>query len=220
MRNIIGAKHVITPDIWALSFVRRSGQDHCFLILEGVDHNNDLILKRIDFGYKEIQPIKYEGTKKIQDAKFDVTYGQVYDRDISMAQLEKLGTNCIYKSWEITKDEKEKLDRWIKDYQKLENIKYNLAGKAKVGGMFGASLDVSHLQETKQASIDAAEASAKKGSSLGQVALAVLREGHNCTSWAIEAIRQIRPSFDEAHIIAKFVVIPQVELPSTKCGIM
>ncbi len=225
--NIIGKRRlIIDKENWALSLVRQDGDDHSFIVLEGVDAHGRLVLNEAHLALKAIA-VAHDGRVKRDKTQVQFDYVSTTED-----KLKEFGKNCISETWKITKMEKNIIEMRIRAYQNLRMVKYrnderqsynyNLLGAPTLfGGSVGGSLDASGSNSIKEQSIKSGEKSTESGAvSLGKSSLSVLREGHNCLSWAEELVRCVRPDFNKNSVVAKFVVVPRIELPSSGCCIL
>src|SRR5687767_13088405 len=102
MRNIIGAKHVITKDSWTLSLIRQKGEDHCFLVIEGVDAQGARVTKEAHLGWRDVKDEDGEPVlDEKQRPKKDRTKAEIFYFDTTVDKLRKRGENCYARTWQI-----------------------------------------------------------------------------------------------------------------------
>lgn len=168
IRSVVGGQHLLDPNTWALSLVRKIEADHAYLIIEGVDDNQARICMDAHLV-----------VKKSNERKADIIF-----RGITFNQLKAVGEACHSFTWTLSKAQAEQLMASIKaDKARADNdeINYVMAGKTLVNTFVSNSLwnesKVSLENHSKNVSIDA-----------------LTREGHSCCSWAIAMIKSLHLS--------------------------
>ncbi|GAG15588.1 unnamed protein product, partial [marine sediment metagenome] len=87
--NLIGGKHIISNQMWALSLVRKLGREHAFLVTEGMDEGDRFI--------RETHLIIKDDLKN--------TKADILVRELDVDELKKLGENCHSKTWSISREQ-------------------------------------------------------------------------------------------------------------------
>ena len=174
---IIGGKHVLSKEQWAVSIVRKNNSNnHAFIIIEGIEHDD----KQVCIKAELVQKSKFNNSNA-KDSKADVILKPLTDLDDAIGRLKKESKVLHAYTWTISKSKKELLIKAIEEETDLKGdkrIDYIKPGKNQVNTFFNKSLD----NESK-ASI--------KNNSKNQSAEAFFGEGHNCMSWAIEKLAKI-----------------------------
>lgn len=218
MRNLIGGKHEINQHKWILTLVRNPKTDHSFLVIEGLDANNQPILLEAHLGHK-----------RIDEFNFNTNKCDIYYMNTTIEKLKKISSDFLYKSWEITPTEAEQLqNKIISDQQKaatgagIDYLKF-IQTEGGVGGIIGDSLDTFGSEESKDKSLEKLSNSLNQSSFFSgntQNVIKTLLNNHiekeNCTSWAIKTVKHIRPEYDEGGLAKYVIVIPDNILPDTK----
>jgi hypothetical protein len=213
-RSIFNDEHKLAEGEWILTLTRRNNSSHAFLILEGLDAKEEPIRKRAELAFKEIAPGKYDPLRT-----------QIYCYDLSGDKLELMRRDqgdYVCRTFILNLSEKQRFDDKIEADQSRE-FRYNLGGHTKISGFLGTSLASSGSEGARASSVAAAERKVAEGGgpskASGHASLATLEDGHNCLSWAEEAIRYVNPALDPRGKFAKFVIaVPQIEL--TTCIIL
>jgi len=190
VRNIIGGKHALTPKDWTLSYVRRKEEDHCFLVIEGINAMGNRFIKEAHLGFRTMKdslgkPIKDEHGKPKKNLK----KAQIFFFEADIEELKELGKNCVSKTWHLDSGQGENLEKKILADQSLD-IDYIRFGKSKGAGFLGASLDSVSSHELKEASIKTSDPLLESKTAsvilLHASVNASLQTGHSCVSWARE----------------------------------
>lgn len=188
MKNLIGGKHIINEQCGALSLVRKKAKDkehHAYLILETV-HGEDA---------------KFYDIHLVQ-SKQDKTKASIIQREITVDDIMKVGEDCHSFTWNVNETQMQQLQELINSEIKRANegkINYIKLGESKVSGKMGASLDNAHSTASKE-KLQTVSTNASMQ--------ALLRDGHNCYSWArgiVEALGLISP---KKHWTSFFVADP------------
>ncbi len=178
--NIIGGKHPLTQEKWAVSIVRKyKSPQHAYLILEGLNEKDARIVMDAHLMVKK-------GT--------DEQKGLVVFRQISVSDLEEVGNNCHSYTWGIRKEQGQALVALIESEAIRANnneINYTLFGKAKFEGAlsnsFFSKTSVAKLEQMKHSSVNS------KSNYYSHASCdMLLRGGHNCYSWAKAMIKAIQ----------------------------
>ncbi len=219
-KTIVGGDHRIDDDLWAVSLVRRLGEEHAFLLLEGISDARRFAIK-IDLKCKPDS---------------NNTKAEIVSREINIAELIHLGSNCHSITWTIDpKQRKDLLD--LVEAEKLRGeaglINYIMLGNSKVSGSVAGSAEASGLY----ASLNASQASVQEKrvnidkhlrlmpeQSAGRWRLLaryisvesadmLLRHGHNCYSWSVQIIKAIGLEYKES-VFKKLIIcnpVPAIE---------
>jgi hypothetical protein len=188
--SYIGEKE-ISKNNWVLSLVRKFDKDHAFLILEGINSDGSRCMKQAHLFIKEDSNNK----------KAIIVY-----KLITLESLRELSEGCKSISWDITKIQSKAVRALIRsevDRGARGEIDYVITGNSKVNGLFGDSLEQSHLDESKNYS-------AEKTNNAAMYAL--LKSGHNCYSWAYAMVKAIQLPLIQQSWISVLVKRPLYEL--------
>lgn len=204
MKTIIGDKankHIITQDQWALSLVRKIKKEervrHAYLILEGVDAE----------GERVIQDIHLVTKKGSDDKKADIVY-----RDISTEEVIAVGESCASYTWGLTKGTNENpglveqliaLVEGEKERAKNDEINYVLLGKTPINNTLGVSLENVHSTALK---------GKMETTSTNSVSATLLRDGHNCYSWAKDVVKSLGLPYHKESWMSFFAADPSREV--------
>lgn len=203
LRTIVGGQHLITPSRWALSLVRKANADHAYLILEGVDENNERFCMDAHLV-----------VKKTNERKADIVF-----RGIPVNQLKEIGDSCHAYTWTLSKEAGETLITTIKSEKARADrneINYVLAGKTQVNTFISNSL----WNESKESLENHSQNASIEG---------LTRDGHSCCSWAISMVKSLglpTPSSFTPFIVCvprhvlKNTHNGNLEEPSSRCSIM
>ncbi len=227
-QNIIGGKHIISEDNWALSLVRRLGKEHAFLIIEGVDNGT-----RYTF---DAHLVVKDGSN---NTKADIIYSEV-----EVDKLLHVGEKCHSITWNISRAQAVALRALIEAEKARADegrINYVMLGGSKAGGIFAASLDTSGLDGV----ITASQASVEDKRRLVEQAIdelsetargkyqefklkasymslecvdLLLREGHNCCSWAVVMIQAIQIKYNPGLFKTLVIVNPSSLVQGNTAG--
>lgn len=166
IRNMIGGTHFINEEKWSLSLVRKLGQDHAYLILEGIENGSHVCI---------------QAHLVIKDNTDNKKANIIYD-SIGCDKLKQLCQGCNSYTWQITKEQGQALIKMIKDEKAKSDrneINYVLTGKTKLNTFFNAS-----LTNDSNASVE------NKSRNVSVDALVV--KGHSCCSWSIAMIETLK----------------------------
>lgn len=183
-KSLIDHIHCISEELYALSLVRKDGQDHAYLILEGVDDSGGRTIADAHLVYKE--DTKY--------TKADI----IYRDNITIEQLVEAAINCHAYTWHLMPEKAEALLTLIQAEQERGEkglITYIPLGDTKPSGLFGASsekLGSQQIQEDLLNSIEKKFSANNKVSLISRDALrSLLVSGHNCHSWAEAMVKSL-----------------------------
>ncbi len=220
MKTIVGGIHLITDAVWALSLIRRLGEEEAFLLLEGISDAKRFAIK-IDLKCKP---------------ESNNTKAEIVFREINIAELVHLGSNCHSFTWHLS-DEKGKALLELIEAEKLRGeaglINYVMLGNTKVAGSVAgstealglyASLNASQVSvQERRENIDKQlklmpEQSAKRWRLLAshisvESVDMLLRHGHNCYSWSVQIIKAIGLEYNES-FFKKLIIcnpVPAIE---------
>lgn len=215
LKTIVGGKHMISSDVWALSLVRRLDKEHAFLVLEGV-YDGGRVATRIDLKCKE-------GTNN--------TKAEIVTRELNVTELIDLGADVYSITWNIDTEQRKALLDLI-EAEKLRSqaglINYITLGNSKAGGSVATSTEASGLyasHNASQVSIQESRENIDKQlklmpeESAGRWRLLasyisvesldmLLRHGHNCYSWSVEVVKAIRLEYQESFLKELLVCNP------------
>lgn len=200
----------LTNEKWVLNYVRKKGQDHCFLIIEKLEDDQHKVFEA-HLGYAD----NLQGG--IDQRKAIINYFETFpDRIKKLA-----GENCYYKNWHITPKEFDfLLEKIMQDKVLGEkgHLFYNKFSSLKGQCFFGNSLEKIGASYLRQKSLEITDQFREKGSTLGDTFDKTLKNGYSCVSWALATILTVKPEYEEdIDFMSEFiVVIPQVELPDEK----
>lgn len=226
--NIIGGRHIISEDSWALSLVRRLKKEHAFLIIEGIDDG-----ARYTF---DAHLVVKEGSN---NTKADIIYSEV-----EVDKLIHIGEKCHSITWNISRAQAIALRALIeaeKARADAGKIDYVMLGGSKAGGVFASTLDASELNsvvkasqasvEDKRMAIDQAiealpdtprgkyKAFTLNASYLSTECVdLLLREGHNCCSWAVVMIQAIQIKYHPGLFKTLVIVDPSKLVQGNSAG--
>jgi hypothetical protein len=194
VKNIIGGEHTIGQNKWALSLVRKFNADHAYLILESLNEKNEPVV--MDFHLV----VKKDSNEK---------KGDVVCRNISnkLEELKEIGESCSSYTWEVNHEQVLKLSQKVKEQKKLadeDKINYVYMGKSKISGGFAS------LAEDAQVSLGTTSDNASVDT--------LLREGHNCGSWAVAMAQDLGLPF-RGNYVPFVAFIPRIDImdePDTK----
>lgn len=188
--NIIGGNHIINKDIWALSLVRKFNADHGYLIMEGISDDNQRIIMDAHL------VVKTGSNEK----KAKIIY-----RDISgnnkLQELQKIGQSCSSYTWNISRFQADTFVSLVQSEQQRadeDKINYVQFGPSKISGGFVSLPD---------------DAKASLGNYSDNAFMdTLLREGHNCGSWAIAMVRALQLPFKGNYVPFIFSYIPPIDI--------
>ena len=223
MRNLISGDFELTPDRWILSILRHKNSGHAFLILEGLDSENNRDIRRAELIYGDLNAGKI---KCLPYCLLVLTEGEEVIEKIREAAQK--GEFC-YQSYPIDAEKKDEfwatVQKEEKLYEEQHHVPYVMFGNMNTlaGGFFGSSIEMVGGQSSKLASIEANYAKPTNlcvDSSID----ATLQRGHNCVSWASEKMQQFCPDYKPSLLGQLFVSVPQIELAekqnNTSCVMM
>jgi hypothetical protein len=203
-KTIVGGKHPLNDNLWALSLVRRLGEEHAFLVLEGM-LDGMRVAEKIDLKCKP-------GSNN--------TKAEIVSREISVQDLVTLGAKCHSITWSIDAAQREALESLV-EAEKLRSqanlINYLMLGNSKVSGSVADSAQASGSHVSLHASQSSVqekrdrinkqlesmpEHSAGRWRKLASYMSVesvdmLLRHGHNCYSWSVEVVKAIRLPYQE-----------------------
>jgi len=177
-RNLIGGESFIGQRQGALSLVRKFKCKHAYLILEYLDKNNERISMQAHLFIDEETKNKRSPNAKIYYKK--LTLKKLIDLSSESSQGKLYSV-----TWNINVDKMRLFDTIVTEQvarAKAGKIKYSEPGKAPMAGSIGTSLHASKLQACE-------EWSTMK--SRGSVSQYLLKNGHNCYSWAQAVAMQL-----------------------------
>lgn len=175
--NLIGGEHTINQDIWALSLIRKFNADHAYLVMEGINSEQERIIMDAHLVQKKSNP-----------KMADIVYRDISER---FDELQAIGQSCSAYTWNINRFQADALVTLIQSEQQRANedkINYVEFGKAKITGVFVSLPEDAKASLGDNASIDA-----------------LMRDGHNCGSWAIAMVRKLELPFKGNYMPFLFV---------------
>ena len=103
-RNSINGTHDITPNNWVVSILRPKDANQCFIIIEGMNEQQQRITLRAELGNKMIG-------QREEQKEYDKTKAQIYLEPASYQWLQEQAAKRAYycRNFEIEPEEKNKL---------------------------------------------------------------------------------------------------------------
>lgn len=198
MKSILSSSHYLSEEQWAVSIVRKESEDHAFLILEGIDPR-----------VSEDTPVIYgislwvkEGTQH-KKARIEI------EESLQEARLAEIGKDCSSYTWAITPLQAQILYCFSyleKERGDKDQINYVLVGStywgkgaaffSKSSGLESVSKPIveSNFYNYKNSIVSRSMPDDVKANVLSVAENSkdsLLRDGHNCLSWAIAMLKTI-----------------------------